>query len=111
MNKIVDKYLAAPAQQCADLSGAALGYANCFTAFLVLVFGGLLSLAVLAIEILKDRASSSLGFHFEKDVRDDDDDHHHLHYYGNLSKEEMRMMLVDKDRYIKGLLEKKKIAS
>ena len=48
-NAIMSKYVA-PAQVCPDLSGQAVEFSTCFTAFLLLLVGFLLSLLCLAVE-------------------------------------------------------------
>eukprot|EP00095_Tigriopus_kingsejongensis_P012527 maker-scaffold455_size166772-snap-gene-0.36 protein:Tk12527 transcript:maker-scaffold455_size166772-snap-gene-0.36-mRNA-1 annotation:"hypothetical protein L798_01404" len=46
MNQVVEKYLSVAGQQCEDLSGAPLGFENCFTAFLVFLTGCFLGAVV-----------------------------------------------------------------
>ena len=92
MSKIVDKHLATPAQQCEDLSGAALGYANCFTAFLALIFGGILSISIFFAELFRRKAKN-----FGKGQgRKKNDLQKEYAMYDNLSKEELKMLLIQK---------------
>ena len=63
LDKILDKYSPSP-QNCPDLTGVALGFDSCITAFLVLIGGGVLGLFLLAIE-LSSRLTGSKCFCLE----------------------------------------------
>lgn len=106
MSQIVDKYIATSGQQCEDLSGAALGYANCFTAFLALIFGGVLSLIVFFAELARERAVQLGILRLEMSSNKLEDD---FRIYDHLSKEQMKMILIDKDKSIKRLIGKKSL--
>jgi hypothetical protein len=55
MSEVVSKYLSAQPQVCEDLSGDAIGFDNCFTAFLVLVAGLVASAVALVCEMCRMR--------------------------------------------------------
>ncbi len=59
MKKILNKYDSGP-QICPDSSGQPLGMDNCFTAFMVLVFGLGLALLLMGIEWLAELTGKSL---------------------------------------------------
>ena len=50
MDQILEKYAPAP-QICPALTGVALGFESCFTAFLVLISGAVLGIILLIVEL------------------------------------------------------------
>ena len=60
-NAIVNKYTAQP-QVCPDMSGMPIEFANCFTAFLILISGAILGLLCLFAEFVMKPFDHLLGF-------------------------------------------------
>jgi hypothetical protein len=59
MSEVVSKHLSSQPQVCEDLSGAAIGFDNCFTAFLVLAAGLAASAVALVCEVGRMRLDTT----------------------------------------------------
>ena len=58
IDQIIEKYAPAP-QICPDLTGKALGFNSCISAFLVLIGGAAAGLILLAIEYVSKKSASN----------------------------------------------------
>ena len=72
LKQISEKY-ETPAQVCPDLSGLPLGFESCFTAFLVLLFGMLIGLILMSIEVLSKALKLYVPLLSMYDQKDDEE--------------------------------------
>eukprot|EP00094_Tigriopus_californicus_P010031 TCALIF_09674-PA protein Name:"Protein of unknown function" AED:0.38 eAED:0.38 QI:0/0.33/0/0.5/0.66/0.5/4/0/546 len=90
MNQVVEKYLSVAGQQCQDLSGAPLGFENCFTAFLLFLIGCLVSVVI----IFGEYFARFLEPTSDAAAMDESD------FYESLNRIELVNVLRHRDRFI-----------
>lgn len=106
-DQIVSQFLRGSPPECDTMSGDAIGYPNCFTAFLILTGGG----GVTVIVFLGEVASSRVGAAREEASSESGGSSEVVRLggrarpdYEGLSRKELGRLLEAKDAFIAGLL-------
>ena len=94
--QIVLRYISDRAQRCPGISGHALGYNNCLTAFMILLSGAVVSFGILLAESFGGKSSRVLKYFHDEAMEDEN-------VLRKVSSEGLIKIIEEKDEIIRAL--------